>query len=65
MKCVASMVVVLLMALMKTFFFLRVSMSVAYLVTLIIRVVGDLKIFMLFFAILVYMYALNLGVLGF
>jgi len=59
------MCIVLLMALMKTFFFLRVSMTLAYLVTLIIKVMGDLVFFIMFYIILIYMFGLILGVLGY
>jgi len=40
-------------------------MSIAYLVTLIRKVIVELKIFMFFYFILVFMFALILGVLGF
>ena len=40
-------------------------MSIAYLVTLIRKVVVELQTFMLFYSILVFMFALILGVLGF
>ena len=58
------MTIVLLMALFKTFFFLRISDTLAYLVTLIRTCIVDLKIFLLFYVILIYMFALIVGVLG-
>jgi len=63
-SCTVSMTIVLLMALFKTFFFLRISDTLAYLVTLIVNCIVDLKIFLLFYVILIYMFALIVGVLG-
>ena len=63
-SCTVSMTIVLLMALFKTFFFLRISDTLAYLVTLIRNCIVDLKIFGLFYVILIYMFALIVGVLG-
>ena len=62
--CTVTMTIVLLMALFKTFFFLRISDTLAYLVTLIRKCIVDLKIFLLFYVILIYMFALIVGVLG-
>jgi len=60
-----TVTLVLMMALMKTFFYLRVSMRFALFVALIIKVMGGLNTFILFYIIIVYMCALILGVLGY
>lgn len=52
-----SMIVIVLVVLMKTFFFMRIRMSFSYIVTMIINVVYDLKVFMLFFTILIIMFS--------
>ena len=50
-------ITVTLICLLKTFFFMRIIMSFSYIVTMIINVVADLKVFMLFFAILIVMFS--------
>ena len=57
--------IVLLLALIKTMFFLRIFDNLSYLVTLIRSVIYDLRLFLVFYSILVFMFALILGVLGF
>jgi len=42
---------------MKTFFFMRIVSSFSYIVTMIINVVYDLKVFLLFFTILIIMFS--------
>lgn len=42
---------------MKTFFFLRIIMSYSYIVTMIVNVVKDLRVFILFFSILMVMFS--------
>lgn len=59
-----TMTLVLLLALIKSLFFLRIFDSLSYLVTLLRSVIYDLRIFMLFYAILMFMFSLILGVLG-
>ena len=56
--------IVIALALVKTMFFLRIFDNLAYLVTLIREVIYDLKVFMLLYIIMVYMFSLILGVLG-
>jgi hypothetical protein len=51
------MIIVILVCLMKTFFFMRIVMSFSYIVTMIINVVYDLQVFLLFFTILVIMFS--------
>jgi len=59
-----AMSLVIALALVKTMFFLRIFDNLAYLVTLIREVIYDLRVFMLLYVILVYMFSLILGVLG-
>lgn len=59
-----SMTIVLILALVKSLFFLRIFDSLSYLVTLLRSVIYDLRIFMLFYAVLMFMFSLMLGVLG-
>lgn len=58
------MTIVLLLALIKSLFFLRIFDSLSYLVTLLRSVIYDLRIFMLFYGILMFMFSLIIGVLG-
>lgn len=60
-----SMSFVLLLALCKTLFFLRIFDNLSYLVTMIRSVIYDLRIFLIFYTILLFMFSLILGVLGF
>ena len=61
----ASMVLVLLFAMVKNLFYLRIFDSLSYLVTLITQVSADLSAFLVFYIILCFMFSLTLGVLGF
>ena len=58
------MTVVLILALIKLLFFLRIFDSLSYLVVLLRSVIYDLRIFMLFYGILMFMFSLILGVIG-
>jgi len=60
-----SMSMVLLLALIKCMFFLRIFDELSYLVTLLRSVIYDLRIFMCFYFVLVFMFSLIIGVLGF
>ena len=51
------MIMVVLMCLMKTFFFMRIVKSFSYIVTMIISVVADLRVFLLFFTVLIVMFS--------
>jgi glucan phosphoethanolaminetransferase (alkaline phosphatase superfamily) len=64
MKAAITMSLVLSLMLIKTMFFLRIFSSFSYLITLIREVISDLKQFMLFYMILIYMFSLILGVIG-
>jgi hypothetical protein len=65
MRSVISMVILLLLALIKTMFFMRIFDNLSPLVTLIKTCIYDLREFMKFYAIIVFMFALMLGVLGY
>ena len=58
------MSIVLLLSLVKTLFFLRIFDNLSYLVTLIRSVIWDLRIFMCFYLIMIFMFSLILGVMG-
>ena len=59
------MLMVTLLMLIKTFFFLRIFKELSFLVTMIKQVMIDLKVFMLFFFILLLMFAIGLSVLDY
>jgi hypothetical protein len=59
-----SMIIVILLALMKLFFFLRYFDGLSYIVTMIIGTIRDLRVFLLFFFILIYHFALCFDVNG-
>lgn len=48
---------IVLLCLMKTFFYMRIVMSYSYIVTMIVNVVADLRVFLLFFTILILMFS--------
>ena len=52
------MMIVVLLQLTKTFFFMRIIMGFSYIVTMIISVIKDLRVFMIFFAILILMFSM-------
>ena len=58
------MILVLLVGLFKTFFFLRIFESLSPIVTMLTKVVNDLGVFILFYVILVVLFSLLLGILG-
>jgi len=60
-KCV--MIVVILLCLMKLFFFLRIFMKLSYIVTMIMQVMKDLRTFFIFFTILIVMFSLVFDVI--
>ena len=51
------LIALLMVALLKTFFFLRIVLTFSYIVTMIINVVYDLRVFLLFFAILIIVFS--------
>lgn len=59
-----SMILVILVCMTKTFFYMRIVESFSYIVTMIIRVMGDLKVFLLFFIILIVMCSMIFDVIA-
>jgi len=57
------MLIVTLLLLIKTFFFLRIFKELSFLVTMIKQVFFDLRVFLLFFLILLFMFAIVFSVL--
>jgi len=58
------MMIILLLGLIKTFFFLRIFDVLSPIVTMLTNVIYDLRIFLLFYGILVFLFSLMLGILG-
>ena len=58
------MIFVIFICLMKTFFFMRIVKTFSYIVTMIISVVKDLKVFLLFFTILIIMFSMIFNVIA-
>jgi len=58
------MIIVTVVCLLKTFFFMRIVKSFSYIVTMIISVVADLKVFMLFFFILIIMFSMIFDIIA-
>jgi len=55
---------VVLLCLIKTFFFMRIVKDFSYIVTMIFAVIGDLYVFMIFFTILILMFSMVLDVIA-
>lgn len=53
-----------MLALMKTFFFLRIFNALSPIVTMLTSVIYDLRIFLFFYTILILLFSLLLGILG-
>ena len=58
------MIVIVFLALIKTFFFLRLFTALSPIVTMLTNVIYDLRIFLGFYGILILMFALHLGIIG-
>lgn len=58
------MIVVCLICLIKTFFFMRIVMSFSYIVTMLINVCVDLKVFLIFFGVLIVMFSMIFDVIS-
>jgi uncharacterized Tic20 family protein len=58
------MIIVVLVGLIKTFFFMRIVKSFSYIVTMIQSVVIDLRVFLLFFAILILKFSMIFDVIA-
>ena len=58
------MTVIFLQQIIKSFFYLRIFKSLSYIVTMIYTVIADLRVFLLFFTILVVLFGQIFAVLG-
>ena len=58
------MTIIIILALQKTFFFLRIFEELSPIVTMLTNVIYDLRIFLFFYSILVILFSLLLGVMG-
>lgn len=58
------MTIILIMQILKSFFYLRIFEWLSYIVTMIYTVVADLKVFGLFFTILILLFSMVFAVLG-
>jgi hypothetical protein len=58
------MIIIILQSVLKTFFFLRISSELSFLVTMITQVAYDLRIFFCFYVMLIFLFSLIFGVLG-
>jgi len=58
------MICVVFTCLMKQFFFMRVVMSFSYIVTMIVNVVSDLRVFLLFYAVLMVSFSMVFNVIA-
>jgi hypothetical protein len=58
------MIIVVILALIKTFFFLRIFESLSPIVTMLTNVIYDLRIFLFFYTILLVLFSLLFGILG-
>ena len=58
------MIFIILLAIIKTFFYLKIFGALSPIVTMLTNVIYDLRIFMLFYIILIVLFSLLLGVLG-
>ena len=58
------MIIIIMLALVKTFFFLRIFDALSPIVTMLTNVIYDLRIFLGFYTILIVLFSLLLGILG-
>lgn len=58
------MTIILMMQITKTFFYLRIFESLSYIVTMIYQVISDLRVFGLFFTILIVLFSMVFAVIG-
>ena len=58
------MTIIFLQQIIKSFFYLRIFQSLSYIVTMIYTVISDLKVFLLFFTILIVLFAQIFAVIG-
>ena len=62
--CKIAMMIIFLMQIHKTFFFLRIFEPVSYIVTMLYTVIWDLKVFMFFYFILIFLFSQVYSVFG-
>jgi hypothetical protein len=62
--CKVMMTIIYLMQIHKTFFFLRIFDAVSYIVTMLYTVMWDLKVFILFYFILIFLFSQIYSVFG-
>lgn len=62
--CKLLMIFIILFSVSRTFFYLKIFGALSPIVTMLTNVVYDLRIFMMFYVILVVLFSLLLGVLG-
>ena len=58
------MIIIILLSIIKTFFFLRIFSSLSYIVTMLKNVMYDLRVFFIFYMSLIFLFSLIFGVLG-
>lgn len=58
------MMIILFLGLIKTFFFLRIIEILSPIVTMLTNVIYDLRIFLFFYGLLIYLFSLMVGILG-
>jgi hypothetical protein len=58
------MIIVILTCLIKQFFFMRIVPSFSYIVTMITNVVGDLRVFMTFYCVLIVSFSMVLNIIA-
>ena len=58
------MTLILVQQIYKTFFFLRIFEDLSYIVTMIITVIYDLRVFLLFYGILLFLFSMIFAVIG-
>ena len=58
------MSIIFIQQIIKSFFYLRIFQSLSYIVTMIYTVIADLQVFLLFFTILIVLFAQIFAVLG-
>jgi len=58
------MIIIIFTCLLKTFFFMKIFQSYSYIVTMITNVVIDLKVFLIFFFVLIVMFSMIFDVIS-
>ena len=58
------MTIILMQQIYKTFFFLRIFDKLSYIVTMISKVIFDLRVFLIFYGILIFLFSMIFAVIG-